>query len=161
MIMSGNMTKKLEQITFGAGCFWGVEEAFQHQKDVIHTIVGYMGGNMKNPSYEDVCTGSTGHAEVVQITYDANIISFEDLLTIYWNIHDPTQKNKQGLDIGSQYRSVIFYHTNSQRILAESSIKKLLMSRFKNKKIVTEIKPASTFYPAEDYHQKYIEKHRL
>jgi peptide-methionine (S)-S-oxide reductase len=155
------MTKKLELITFGAGCFWGVEAAFQHQKGVFQTVVGYMGGHIKNPSYEEVCTSKTGHAEVVQISYDPDIISFDELLEIYWNVHDPTQKNKQGFDIGHQYRSVIFYHTDAQRILAESSIKKIQINRFKNKRIVTEIKPASCFYPAEAYHQHYIEKQRF
>ena len=150
----------VETITFGAGCFWGVEESFKHKKGVIDTTVGYMGGKMKNPTYENVCSGKTGHAEVVQIIYDPAVISFEELLDTFWNIHNPTQSNRQGVDIGYQYRSVIFYSTNEQKQIAEKSLKLLEKSGNYDKKIVTEIMPASTFYPAEDYHQDYFEKNK-
>jgi peptide-methionine (S)-S-oxide reductase len=151
----------VEKITFGAGCFWGVEETFKHEPGIIETTVGYMGGNMKNPTYKDVCSGKTGHAEVVQILYDPTIISFADLLDIFWKIHNPTQSNGQGVDIGYQYRSVIYYSTNEQKQIAEKSLKLLEKSGNYDKKIVTEIMPASTFYPAEDYHQDYFEKHKF
>ncbi len=151
----------VEKITFGAGCFWGVEEAFKHEPGVIETTVGYMGGNMKNPTYKDVCSSKTGHAEVVQILYDPTIISFADLLDIFWKIHNPTQSDGQGVDIGYQYRSVIYYSTNEQKQIAEKSLKLLEKSGNYDKKIVTEIMPASTFYPAEGYHQDYFEKHKL
>lgn len=147
----------MEKATFGAGCFWGVEAAFQKVKGVTSTTVGYMGGNFKNPTYEDVCTDKTGHAEVLQITYDPSKVSYEKLLEIFWNIHDPTQLNKQGPDTGTQYRSAIFYHNEQQKKLAEESKKKLKY----NKPIVTEIIKAKEFYPAEEYHQKYLEKHGL
>lgn len=147
----------MEKATFGVGCFWGVEAAFQKIKGIISTTVGYMGGNLKNPTYEDVCTDKTGHAEVVQITYDPSIVSYEILLEIFWNIHDPTQLNRQGPDRGTQYRSVIFYHTEQQKKLAEESKEKL---KYK-KPIVTEITKAKEFYPAEKYHQKYLEKQGL
>ena len=150
----------VETITFGAGCFWGVEESFKHKKGVIDTTVGYMGGKMKNPTYENVCSGKTGHAEVVQIIYDPAVISFEELLDTFWNIHNPTQSNRQGVDIGYQYRSVIFYYTVEQKKIAEISLMNLEKSgKYKNE-IVTEILPASTFYPAEEYHQDYLEKHK-
>ena len=144
----------MEKATFGAGCFWHVEAAFQKIKGVASTTVGYMGGNLKNPTYEDVCTDKTGHAEVVQITYDPKITSYEKLLDIFWSIHDPTQLNRQGPDHGTQYRSVIFYHSQKQKKLAEESKKKLKY----DKPIVTEITSAKEFYPAEEYHQKYLQK---
>ena len=145
--------------TFGAGCFWGVEASFQKIKGVISTKVGYMGGKTKNPSYEEVCTDKTGHVEVVQITYDPLIVSYEKLLDIFWIIHDPTQLNRQGLDIGIQYRSVIFYHSEEQKQIAEKSKQKQLL-RYK-KEIMTDITSAEEFYPAEEYHQHYFEKNRL
>ena len=148
----------MEKVTFGAGCFWGVEDSFQKIKGVVSTRVGYMGGNLKNPTYEDVCTDKTGHVEVVQMTYDPSIISYEKLLEIFWSLHDPTQLDRQGPDIGTQYRSVIFYHTEGQKNIAEKSKQK--QSKMIKKEIVTEITPAKEFYPAEEYHQKYLEKNR-
>ena len=145
----------MEIATFGAGCFWGVEAAFQKIKGVIKTNVGYMGGIKKNPSYKDVCTDETGHAEVVQIQFDNKIVTYEELLDVFWKIHDPTQLNRQGFDFGTQYRSVIFYHNKKQKILAENSKNK--QEKFK-KPIVTEITPAKEFYKAEEYHQNYLKK---
>lgn len=154
------MVKIMEKATFGAGCFWGVEASFQNIDGVASTTVGYMGGDFKNPTYEDVCTDKTGHAEVVHITYDPSIISYEKLLDIFWDIHNPTQRNRQGPDHGTQYRSVVFYHTDQQKKIAEQSKTKLEESKkYKRKPIVTEITPAKEFYPAEEYHQKYVEKH--
>jgi peptide-methionine (S)-S-oxide reductase len=149
----------MEKAIFGAGCFWGVEAAFQKTKGVQSTTVGYTGGAMKNPTYENVCTNITGHAEVVQIIYDEKIISYEQLLDTFWNIHDPTQLNRQGPDRGAQYRSVIFYQNDMQKIVAENSKKKQQNSGRYKKQIVTEIIKAQTFFPAEEYHQKYLEKH--
>lgn len=147
--------------TFGGGCFWGVELAFQEIPGVIKTAVGYMGGSLQNPSYQDVCTDKTGHAEVVEVTYDPNQVSYEKLLEVFWAVHDPTTLNRQGPDVGSQYRSVIFYYDEKQRELAESSKKKLQESGKYSHKIVTEIVPAETFYRAEEYHQRYLEKRGL
>jgi len=151
----------MQKATFAAGCFWHVEEAFRHLKGVISTTVGYMGGTLKNPTYEDVCTDKTRHAEVIEITYDPGKISYEDLLNVFWDIHDPTTKNRQGPDVGTQYRSVIFYHTLEQKTAAEISKKNLEQSRKYKKKIVTEITKATIFYPAEEYHQQYLAKHGL
>jgi len=151
----------MEKATFGAGCFWHVEEAFRHLKGVTYTTVGYMGGTLKNPTYEDVCTDKTGHAEVVEITYDPEKISYEDLLNVFWDIHDPTTKNRQGPDVGTQYRSVIFHHTVEQKTVAETSKKNLEQSKKYKKKIMTEITKSTTFYPAEEYHQQYLAKHGL
>ncbi len=149
----------MHKATFGAGCFWGVEASFQKIKGALSTTVGYMGGKTKNPTYEQVCTDKTGHAEVVQITYDPSVVSYEKLLDVFWDIHDPTQKNRQGPDVGTQYRSVIFYHSEEQKKIAED-LKQKQTNRYK-KEIVTEIIPAKEFYPAEDYHQKYLEKNRI
>jgi len=151
----------MEKATFGAGCFWHVEEAFRHLEGVHSTTVGYAGGTLKNPTYEDVCTDKTGHAEVVEIIFDPKKIIYEELLRVFWEIHDPTLKNRQGPDVGTQYRSVIFYHSPEQKTAAELSKKNLEQSRKYNKKIVTEITKATTFYPAEEYHQHYLEKHGL
>ena len=145
----------MEIATFGAGCFWGAEAAYQKIKGVIKTTVGYMGGTTKNPSYENVCTDKTGHAEVVQVQFDNKIVKYEELLDVFWKIHDPTQLNRQGFDIGTQYRSVIFYHNEKQKILAEKSKNKQEKSK---KQIVTEIVPAKEFYKAEEYHQNYLKK---
>jgi peptide-methionine (S)-S-oxide reductase len=146
--------------TFGAGCFWGVEASFRKVKGVISTAVGYMGGSLKNPSYEQVCSGETGHAEVVQVTYDPAVVSFDELLTVFWSIHDPTQLNRQGPDFGSNYRSVIFYHNPEQAVVARKSKESVQVSgRFGFGKIVTQILPASEFWRAEEYHQQYFEKH--
>src|SRR4030043_298832 len=141
----------MEKTTFGAGCFWHVEEAFRHLKGVLSTTVGYTGGTLKNPSYEDVCTDKTGHAEVVEITYDPKIITYEELLNGFWEIHDPTTKNRQGPDVGTQYRSAIFYHTLEQKTAAERSKETLEQSGKYKKKIVTEITKSPIFYPAEEY----------
>ena len=144
--------------TFGAGCFWGVEAAFCKIKGVKSTAVGYMGGTKQEPTYEEVCSDSTGHAEVVQLTYDPAVVTYEDLLTVFWDIHDPTSSNRQGLDMGSQYRSVIFFHNSQQESAALTSKNRLQKSALYKKNIVTHIVPASTFWPAEDYHQRYFEK---
>lgn len=144
--------------TFGAGCFWCVEPVFQKLNGVLSTSVGYAGGSFKDPTYEDVCTGQTGHAEVVQVEYDPSKISYDELLNVFWNNHDPTALNRQGPDIGEQYRSVIFFHTPEQEAVAKAHQEKLQNSGKYGKKIVTEIVPASQFYKAEDYHQRYYEK---
>ncbi len=150
---------KKEIACFGAGCFWHVEYDFARVKGVLETKVGYMGGSQKykNPSYEQVCTDKTGYAEVVRVTFEPEKISYEALLNIFWKIHNPTTLNRQGPDIGIQYRSVIFYYNEKQKALATRS-KKEVEKRL-NKKVVTEIKKAKEFYPAEEYHQKYFEKH--
>ena len=148
----------MEKATFGAGCFWGVQSSFDKIDGVTKTTVGYMGGEIKNPSYEDVCTGETGYVEVVQLEFDPEIIKYDELLEIFWKIHDPTQKNGQGFDIGSQYKSTIFYHNEEQNNIAmKSKIQHENTNKY-HRKIITEIKKASIFYPAEEYHQKYFEK---
>ena len=152
------MQNILEKATFGAGCFWHIEEEFKKVKGVVSTSVGFMGGNFKNPSYKDVCTGTTGHAEVVHLEYNPKIISYEKLLEVFWNIHDPTTLNRQGPDIGTQYRSVIFFYNKEQEEMAKSSKEKLEKNSKSKNKIVTEIAPAKEFYIAEEYHQKYFEK---
>ncbi|UCF09192.1 MAG: peptide-methionine (S)-S-oxide reductase MsrA [Thermoplasmata archaeon] len=149
----------MEKATFGAGCFWGVEHAFRQVEGVTDAAVGYMGGTLDNPTYKDVCTDRTGHAEVVQLEFDPAEVSYEELLEVFWNIHDPTQVNRQGPDLGTQYRSVIFYHTEEQQAKAEESKDKLQGSGTFKKPIATEITPASEFYRAEEYHQRYFEKH--
>lgn len=148
----------MEKATFGAGCFWGVEAAFRQLNGVASTTVGYAGGTLKNPTYKDVCTDKTGHAEVVQVEYDPSQVSYDDLLNVFWRVHDPTQLNRQGPDVGAQYRSVIFYHTPQQEAAARASKEKLQKSGAFKKPIVTEILPAPEFYRAEDYHQQYLEK---
>jgi peptide-methionine (S)-S-oxide reductase len=147
--------------TFGAGCFWHVEDLFGKIKGVKSTKVGYTGGNLTNPTYEEVCTDRTGHAEAVEIEYDPNEISYEELLDVFWNSHDPTSLNRQGPDIGIQYRSSIFFHNESQKQDAEKSKERLNSSGKFSKNIVTEIIPSPEFYKAEEYHQKYFKKHRL
>ena len=151
--------KKTQLATFAAGCFWGVEAAFRQIKGVVSTMAGYAGGKMDNPSYEDVCTDETGHAEAVQVEYNPSKVSYEQLLDVFWNNHDPTQLNRQGPDIGTQYRSVIFYHTSEQKKAAIAS-KEKLAGKYK-KPIATEIVPASKFHKAEEYHQQYLEKRGL
>jgi len=149
-----------EIATLAAGCFWHVETAFCAVKGVLSTRVGYTGGNFKNPTYSDVCTGSTGHAESVEVEFDPSQVSYRDLLDIFWEIHDPTQRNRQGLDIGAQYRSAIFYHDAEQKAIATRSLESLQNKpQYRARKIVTEITPAGEFWPAEEYHQKYLEKH--
>jgi peptide-methionine (S)-S-oxide reductase len=148
----------MKQATFGAGCFWGVESEFRQVSGVIDTAVGYAGGHLANPSYEDVCTDRTGHAEVVQITYDPDTVSYEELLEVFWTSHDPTQLDRQGPDIGSQYRSVIFYHDDEQKLEAEESKAGFeSLERFR-RPIVTTIVPAMPFFLAEEYHQLYLKK---
>ena len=148
-----------EKTTFGAGCFWGVEAAFRQLKGVTSTSVGYSGGSFKTPTYGDVCTGQTGHAEVVQVEYDPSKVSYDELLRVFWQIHDPTTLNRQGPDVGTQYRSAIFFHTPEQNSAVEASKEKLQSSGRYKRPIVTEITPASEFYRAEEYHQQYLEKH--
>ena len=142
--------------TFGAGCFWCVEAVFQQLDGVISVTSGYSGGNVKNPSYREVCTGSTGHAEVCNIVYDPSKVNYADLLQAFWSSHDPTTLNRQGNDRGTQYRSVVYYHSTEQRVLAEKYRKELQASGAFNDPIVTEISPFEAFYPAEDYHQNYF-----
>ena len=147
-----------KKATFGAGCFWGVEAAFRQIDGVTKTAVGYEGGTLENPTYEDVCGHGTGHAEVVQVTYDPERVSYEQLLETFWGKHDPTQMNRQGWDVGDQYRSVVFYEDEEQRVAAERSKAELDASGRYRKPVVTVIEPAHTFYVAEDYHQQYLEK---
>lgn len=144
--------------TFAAGCFWHVEDLFGKTKGVKSTKVGYIGGNLPNPTYEEVCTDRTGHAEAVEVEYDPDEISYDELLDVFWNNHDPTSLNRQGPDIGIQYRSSIFVHDDSQKLAAEKSKEKLNSSGKYSKEIVTEITPAPVFYDAEEYHQKYFKK---
>jgi peptide-methionine (S)-S-oxide reductase len=142
--------------TFGAGCFWGVEAAFRQLDGVTKTRVGYSGGQTENPTYEDVCAHGTGHAEVVEVTYDANRLSYDDLLRVFWDKHDPTQLNRQGWDVGDQYRSVIFFHDEDQQ---EAAVRTKAQEQARYAvPIVTKVEPAQTFYEGEDYHQQYLEK---
>ena len=147
-----------EKATFGAGCFWGVEAVFRQTKGVKDAVVGYAGGTSENPTYEDVCSDETGHAEVVEVTYDPERVSYEQLLDVFWGKHNPTQRNRQGFDFGDQYRSVVFVHDAEQREAAERSKAELDASGRFRKPVVTAIEPAQTFYRAEDYHQQYLEK---
>jgi len=153
-----NTNTKKEEATFAAGCFWGVEEAFRTMTGVLSTEVGYTGGHTENPTYKDVCSDGTGHAEAVHITFDPTQVSYEQLLGKFWSIHNPTTLNRQGPDIGSQYRSVIFYHTDEQKKLAKESKEKLGTSGAHKDPIVTEIVPTKPFYRAEEYHQQYVAK---
>ena len=150
-----------ELATFGAGCFWGVEVTFRNVPGVKDAVVGYLGGTLPNPTYKDVCTGRTGHAEVVQVTYDPAEVGYDKLLDVFWENHNPTTLNRQGPDVGTQYRSAVFYHTPEQKRAAEESKALLEASARFRRPIVTEITPASTFYLAEDYHQRYLEKRGL
>jgi peptide-methionine (S)-S-oxide reductase len=150
-----------ETATFGAGCFWGVEAAFRQVPGVVATAVGYLGGTLINPTYHDVCTDRTGHAEVVQVEFDPTKVTFEQLLDVFWKNHDPTTLNRQGPDVGSQYRSAIFYHSPAQQQAAIASKEQLGKSGRFRRPIVTEITKATTFYRAEDYHQQYLEKRGL
>ncbi len=151
---------KYKKAAFGAGCFWGVEETFRNLKGVVSTAVGYMGGHTDNPTYHDVCSGQTGHAETVEVTYDPSVVSYDELLNVFWNVHDPTTLNRQGPDIGEQYRSIIFYYDEEQGKAARASKEKLGKSGVYGRDVVTEIVPASDFkfYMAEDYHQQYLNK---
>ncbi|MCB9101453.1 MAG: peptide-methionine (S)-S-oxide reductase MsrA [Anaerolineales bacterium] len=150
------MSDKLEKATLGGGCFWCTEAVFQDLKGVHKVVSGYAGGRVDNPTYHQVCTGRTGHAEVIQITFDPEIISFEDLLYVFWRTHDPTTLNQQGADVGTQYRSVIFYHTEEQKAIAEKSKAETDASNLWYNRIVTEISPLTNFYAAEGYHQNYF-----
>jgi peptide-methionine (S)-S-oxide reductase len=148
-----------KKATFGAGCFWGVEAAFRQIQGVKSTSAGYLGGSLPNPTYEDVCSNTTGHAEVVEVVYDPDRISYDDLLNVFWENHDPTTLNRQGPDVGTQYRSAIFFHDDEQQVAALKS--KALRQTVLSRPIVTEITPASQFYLAEDYHQQYLERRGL
>jgi len=148
----------MQKATFGAGCFWGVESLFRALPGVKEALCGYAGGTLDNPTYRDVCGGATGHAEVVEVEFDETQISYEQLLATFWQCHDPTTRNRQGPDVGTQYRSVIFYHTPEQRVLAEASKHALEQSKKWKNPVVTEIAPAAKFYRAEEYHQRYFEK---
>lgn len=150
----------LEKATFGSGCFWCSEAVFQQLKGVKSVVSGYSGGLIKNPTYQEVCTGATGHAEVIQITYDPKVVTYPELLEVFWQTHDPTTLNRQGHDVGTQYRSVIFYHNAKQKELAEHYKKKLEEEHAFRGPIVTEIKAVAEFYPAEDYHQNYYNLHK-
>ncbi len=150
----------MEKATFGAGCFWGVEAQFRQVKGVTSATVGYSGGAMEDPSYEDVCSGKTGHAEAVEVIFDPEMISYDELLDVFWSIHDPTTLNRQGPDVGSQYRSAIFTHDSGQVATARASKERLQSSAGNTRDIVTEITPATAFYRAEDYHQQYLKKAR-
>jgi peptide-methionine (S)-S-oxide reductase len=151
----------MQKAAFGAGCFWRVQASFDKVKGVEKTTVGYMGGTLKNPTYKDVCTDTTGHAEVVEILFDETQVSYKELLDVFWKIHDPTLLNRQGPGIGTQYRSIIFYYTTEQKQKAEASKHSLEQTKKSKDRIVTEIVPAVTFYPAEEYHQKYLTKHKM
>jgi len=151
----------MAKATFGAGCFWGVESAFRQVKGVTDAAVGYMGGTLANPTYKDVCTDRTGHAEVVQLDFDAAQISYEALLRVFFEIHDPTTLNRQGPDFGKQYRSVIFFHDAEQESAAQKVKGEFDQSGRFSRKIVTQIAPASEFWRAEEYHQRYFEKHGM
>lgn len=160
-ILRGGILKEVERSIFAAGCFWGVEMAFRQLNGVVNTTVGYIGGWSEKPTYKEVCTDTTGHAEAVRVEYNPQIISYEDLLRVFWSVHDPTTRNRQGPDVGSQYRSAIFYDNELQREKAMASKEALEHSGQYRQAIVTEILPATSFYPAEEYHQQYLEKRGL
>lgn len=148
----------MEKATFGAGCFWGVEAEFREAPGVVDAVVGFEGGTTLNPTYHDVCTGLTGHAEVCEVTFDPSKTSYDQLLSLFWNIHDPTTRDRQGPDLGTQYRSVIFYHSPEQQQAALRSKAEVEASGRFRRPVVTEISPAGPFYRAEEYHQRYLEK---
>ena len=149
---------EMERATFAAGCFWGVEATFRQLQGVTATQVGYTGGQTESPTYKEVCSGRTGHAEAVEVTFDPERISYEELLDVFWGAHDPTTRNRQGWDVGTQYRSAIFFHSPEQEAAARASSERLQETMHWPKKIVTEIEPAAEFWSAEDYHQRYLEK---
>lgn len=160
-IMTGEVTDERKKATFGAGCFWGVEAAYRQMPGVKATRVGYVGGHAERPTYQQVCSDRTGHAEAVEIEYDPAKVTYDQLLDVFWNEHDPTQVNRQGPDVGSQYRSAIFVHDDEQRVAAEVSKQRLDESGRFRRPIATEIVDAATFWEAEDYHQQYLEKRGL
>jgi peptide-methionine (S)-S-oxide reductase len=149
---------QMEKAAFGAGCFWGVEEVFRNVKGVLSTSVGYAGGTQENPTYQDVCTDKTGHAEVVELEFDPSQVSYDQLLEVFWSNHNPTTLNRQGPDVGTQYRSVIFFYSPEQKSVAAASKEKVEKSGRFNRPIVTQIEPASAFWRAEEYHQRYLQK---
>ena len=155
-LFARSMSASLSQATFAAGCFWSVELVFQREPGVVTTKVGYIGGKKDKPTYEEVCTGKTGHAEAVHLEYDPKIVSYDRLLKVFWEKHNPTQKDRQGNDVGTQYRSAIFYHNEEQKEIAKKSIAE--EEKVLNRKIVTELTKFTTFWDAEEYHQKYLEK---
>lgn len=157
LIKTNTIQQPMDTITFGAGCFWCVEAVYSDLNGVESVVSGYAGGTVKNPSYKEVCTGNTGHAEVCQITYNPSVISYKELLEVFWQVHDPTTLNRQGGDVGTQYRSAIFYHTDEQKQVAEEFLKTLNEEKVFPDPIVTEITAINNFYPAEDYHQDYFE----
>lgn len=157
LIKTNTIQQPMDTITFGAGCFWCVEAVYSDLNGVESVVSGYAGGTVKNPSYKEVCTGNTGHAEVCQITYNPSVISYKELLEVFWQVHDPTTLNRQGGDVGTQYRSAIFYHTDEQKQVAEQFLKTLNQEKVFPDPIVTEITAINNFYPAEDYHQDYFE----
>lgn len=150
------MDRKLEKATLGGGCFWCTEAVYKQLRGVIDVLPGYSGGHIKNPAYREVCTGTTGHAEVVQITFDPAVISFVQLLEVFFSVHDPTTLNRQGADTGTQYRSVVFYHTEEQKTEAEKMILEMENEKIFTSPVVTEVAPFTAFYPAEDYHRDYF-----
>ena len=159
---SGKSTMhQTEKATFAAGCFWGVQEKLDHIKGVTKTTVGYTGGTLKNPTYEQVCSHATGHAEAVEVEFDPAVVRYDQLLNAFWGLHDPTQVNRQGPDIGDNYRSAIFYHSPEQKAAAEASKQALNAQLGKKDVVATEIVPATEFYPAEDYHQHYARRHGM
>jgi peptide-methionine (S)-S-oxide reductase len=151
----------MEKATFAAGCFWGVEATFRQLPGVVSTRVGYIGGHTENPTYEEVCTDGTGHAEAVEVVFDSSKVGYNDLLKVFWENHDPTQLNRQGPDWGTQYRTAIFFHSPEQQAQAQASKEALDRSHRYSKPIATQIVPAATFYPAEEHHQQYLEKRGL
>jgi peptide-methionine (S)-S-oxide reductase len=159
--MQQNTVTTTEKATFGAGCFWGVEAAFREIPGVLNAVSGYEGGTLENPTYRDVCSDRTGHAEVVEVTFDPSRVSYARLLDEFFNLHDPTTPNRQGPDVGSQYRSVVFAHSTEQTAAAETEIQRLNGAGKFKRPIVTQVVPAQTFYPAEDYHQRYFEKNGI
>jgi peptide-methionine (S)-S-oxide reductase len=163
-MLSGSIRSEeemIEKATFAAGCFWHVEADFRKVNGVTNVTSGYTGGRTANPDYEQVCSDKTGHAEAVLVEYDSSIVSYDQLLDVFWNLHDPTTVNRQGPDFGSQYRSAVFYHDSDQKERALASKDRLEKSGKYSRPIVTEIVPATEFYPAEEYHQRYYEKHNL
>ncbi len=160
LISTTGMTKNLEKATLGGGCFWCTEAVYLELKGVVDVKPGYSGGEVKNPTYEEVCTGTTGHAEAVQITFDADVVSFKDILEVFFMAHDPTTLNRQGNDVGPQYRSVIFYHNEKQKEVAENAVQLFTEEKVYDRPIVTQVEPFEAFYMAEDYHLNYYNRNK-